>query len=216
MWSQWVRDARGELTHLRAVTGKKGATDKDHAVQGRTRALEYLTGGTATLEALGEPMIAALLAAVGPAQFEVTTEGRRLLKKIAGASTSTASTSPQRKETRDDDTDEPRVATHGNLFDDDKRDEPAEGATDEALDDTVSASSDSIPAVDLALWDSRDKELITHKSMTDMGGILYGKPVVPLIVALHNGDKKTREFFLRAIIVAAEVISKDTLRKHLT
>lgn len=213
MWNQWVRDARGELTHLRTVIGVKGATDKDHAVQGRTRALEYLTGSTATLEALGEPMVAALLVAVGPAHFEVTAAGRRLLKKIAGTSASTASASPQRKKTRDDDTDEPRVATRGNLFDADERDEADGEAADETLDDTISESSDSMPAINLALWDS---ELTQQDSVTDMDGIFYGKPVGPLIVATNTGNRKTREFFLRAIIVAAEVMSKDTLRKHLT
>lgn len=210
MWSQRIRDARGELTHLRAVTGKKGATDKDHALQGRTRALEYLTGSTATLEALGEPMVAALLAAVGPAQFELTAKGRRLFKKIAGESTSTASTSPQRKETHDDDAEDPRAGVRGNLFDDDERDDATDGAADEALDDTISASSDSTPAVDLALW---EKESLEPGSTTDY--LLYGVAVAPLILDLQTGVKKTREFFLRAMIVAAEVMRKDTFRKHL-
>ncbi|GEM_PF-5124978 len=200
-----TREARGELTHLRApLAGKKGSSDRDLAHMGRTRALQYLENATPkTIEALGEPLVAALLVAVGPTYFEVATEGRKLLKKELRTH-DTERPTPAHRTPRDTDADDNHSALGGSLFDEDERDGAEEEAADRTLDDTVSESTDSVPAIDLTIFGKIEPHITYATSakfvITDLG---------------RSGNEESQAFLLRVLAIAVSLMEKDTLRKHL-
>lgn len=200
MKHDFVEMARGELTDLRAVHGKMAPSLKDQARAGRERALEYLQGSPETLRALGEHLVGALFAALGPPYFDMSAAGIRISADALGSG---------EDEEKADGTEAEEEQTDGEPNSEADAEEGAipvtrdEDADEESADAALTVRRGARATLDQSLW-ARLEPALSHT-----------EPVTRFIHASRSGNASDRAFLLLAVVLASQLIAQDRLRKTL-
>lgn len=197
---EMVHDAREILKDLRAVHGKR-ATPEEQTKVGRERALQYFSGGIGVVEHLEPAMVGALFAAVGASRFSISTEGRRLLVKVAGE-LEDENGEGEFDEQSDDGSDE-----------DDGSHEPAPELVTEF--DTTSEDGEEKEARfrERRTFSMKEKRLDLEQLPAILETLTHAEPVSTCVRAWSKGDRVDQLFLLRVIYVAAQLTSRDRTRE---